>query len=148
MQETRDNRGLRYSVAWIAVGGLLFALGLLYLPGERSLRERVMRTKSVVDESARKLVDVESVISSNFDGSTRAVRTLELSALIGKASVDAWGRPVRIIIRPYGGDGAGWEDDLWQYRIYSIGPDGVDESGLGDDIASLQGLLKLNSSIE
>lgn len=43
--------------------------------------------------------------------------------------IDPWGRPLRVAFSP-GNNGA------HRYHIWSVGPDGIDQQGAGDDISS------------
>lgn len=124
---------MRFMAALIALSYLLLSAGCFVRPGWSSKEASVLYVHRALSEYRERhsrypdvATNVELVQVLKAEGLLRSGKTNEKYIKDG-AAVDYWGHPL-----VYAPDGVVNERGV-TYYLYSVGPNGVDEGGTGDD---------------
>jgi hypothetical protein len=123
-----------YSIIVTTAAVVLMSVGLIFYLDILTARNDALIDKAHSDIHAmmRILKDAKSDISRLPGEDKRITELLDLrpprtdAPYVHPDKTDPWGRPYKVVT------------DAWNVRIYSFGPNGIDEGGLGDDISVFQ----------
>ena len=131
----RESRGLR--IAWfsfalaVLIGGFLLVLNLILRHHTESQRNTCQAILSQIEMSLK-----QYQLDHGLPGDLTQLPKSEHPLLdpLGHPLLDPWGRPLVYRVHREQREFKGKVVNVDRFELYSVGPNGIDENGAGDDI--------------